>query len=595
MTKRAVIIAGFIVLGVFAVFLYLHSVKNSSALSNQIGRVFGVVRDGSGNPMPGCAVTLYNNVVAAETKTDSEGRYSLSVPAIGQYSVGVDAGDKYLKANLLSSPNTENNPSLRSFFVSSDRPSHKVDFTIQKALVLRGTVRSKSGRPIVHAWIREVSEDQIENATQGSRKEARSNRLGEFQITLPETVLSKGTIPLTASHPDYESVSETVEHIQWPKTPLPVSIVMQRAAGRFYGAIEDIDTGKPIPHFEFTLTPPGPYTRAEFVEHIKTDDHGRFAAFMPSGDYLVNAPWCESISPGNVTVDSNLQQETHIILRRVETRTFQGTVFDKDSRTPIPGVYISSSPGFSVRTRTEGKGRFKITLPSKDIQDSLELKVTHEEYFPASSAIANMTNPESLVFPLTPYPGSVEAILSGATDYYRFGVFLVGQDNYEKKVSRMKKDRSVFIERVNPAFGPFVVVAGNGTLTGRSEEFDLAKSPGQFKRVEVPLRQHSDGTTIKFKIINARSGKPIPAVTLDLTGIIMLDRFGERRDLLKSTISDLNGLAKFGGIPWFVGKLHIHHGLYHSAHRDISHDGIQSGTAECVALEPFDFPRSAEL
>jgi len=62
--------------------------------------------------------------------------------ALDHYFVGVETGKEFLKSDLLYLPGGKQDSLIRSANLSPNAPAQRVDFTVERALVVRGTVGS---------------------------------------------------------------------------------------------------------------------------------------------------------------------------------------------------------------------------------------------------------------------------------------------------------------------------------------------------------------------------------------------------------------------------------------------------------------------
>jgi len=134
--------------------------------------------------------------------------------------------------------------------------------------------------------------------------------------------------------------------------------------------------------------------------------------------------------------------------------------------------------------------------------------------------------------------------------------------SYSKKVKNIR-DSEYSFRQLNPAKGPFFVIAGNDEYFGVSETVDLSNFAMNNAEVKINLSSKKDNFQLSHKIVNKSTREPVPIVTCNLNAIT-LDSYGRIKNINKTILSNYEGFVKFDDLPTLHGTIEFKNSQYKS-------------------------------
>jgi len=274
--------------------------------------VEGVVRDESGRPIAGAEVSAPGELGLAPVvaTTEADGRFRLGPLRLQHYVFTADARG-YQRKQLLDVTLSHSNPPL--------------EFILQRAHVVQGTVTEADGRPVPGAAVRvDAGEDiYVGGAVTGAQ--------GHFDLEFPRPMSATLTIRSERHLPAEVSV----------EAPTPDLRVVLRAAARVEGVITNT-YDVPLRSLELSLTSNGQHP----TQKGQSDDSGRFQiGSVPPGTYTLHAEVDVGGIPqrasrtvsvqGTETVDASLRLYTGLPV--------SGIVVDERGR-PVADAEVEGNP-----------------------------------------------------------------------------------------------------------------------------------------------------------------------------------------------------------------------------------------------------------
>ncbi|NOK03819.1 MULTISPECIES: carboxypeptidase-like regulatory domain-containing protein [Myxococcus] len=338
----------------------------------------GTVRDESGRPIPqatvGAGAARGRSPPVDYVTTTADGRFRLGPLRLEPYIFNVMASGF-----------------LGLLHDAVAAPGHRLDFTLQSAHLVQGTVTDAQGNPVPGVDIDLDEETRTESETDLRSVDATtSDEHGRFELTFPEA----GRYTLAFSNDDHLDEQVTVNA---PDTALHVVL---RGAGRVEGTVTSAQ-GVPLDRMMLSLV-----DNSDAPSSLETisDEEGRFIIVsVAPGTYTlkagVDSSAIEHATPHTVTVRGTETVKTTL---RLETgEPVSGIVVDELGRPVANATVDATSPSkrwkavHPVLTTSDAEGRFVLhSLP----EGECSLRVSKEGYkFEATEPrVPNMSPPSVL-------------------------------------------------------------------------------------------------------------------------------------------------------------------------------------------------------
>lgn len=557
----------------------------SIQLSTRAGVVYGTVVNGDGEPIQQARIMLYRhskvNMVASAV-TDASGQYRIDA-ALDDYTAGVDAGSAYLKHDIVFDENrNKTNTLLRPVSLTPEDSIKQVDFQIDSALVIRGTVVDENNRPVQGCRVVPGLQAPGRFSARPIFEEAFTSPNGEFSINLSTRIEKWKTIVLSAAHPTEGMKTHTIAPFDWLKPPDPVTIQLEKSSGTLSAIVEETGTMKPMAGFSLSIIPK--HFKNEWT--VTTNDNGRFEIDLPVGLYDIKAegytvvlPHVISIEPEqtlNSTIDIQKEEQNQIVLK--------GIILGAD-QAPVHGALVSvrNNKRFFQQTTSSSDGNFQLNVDQEVLADDAQLTVYHRDFQNAVIPFSVLGDLESIVVLLAEHPGAVKAVLTGVDSCQGMNLYLLSTSRPDPiKYMESVDGNQVWIRKIDPGLGPLFLMASGQTYQGCSAVFQLDRIPSRTVEIEIPLQNREKQSDIQLRILDSKSGEPIPVVTCEMEGFVM-DSLGRPNRVKKQAISNLNGIATFKNFPIVVGKIAFLHIYYKKKEIAFNSRELESG----VPLDVF--------
>ena len=312
-------------------------------------KITGTVVDVEGNPVPNTTVTLFP-YSQGETRTDAEGRFTLTLPTTPDQFWRNAAGAGAIIARHL--------PRDLAATVDIDEATTNATVKLEPGLTLAGRVTDANDKPIAKAEARVIFMSARMGSILGTP--SLSDAEGRFEIKgLP----SGRRYSVSATAKGYGSDNRTVETPDAATRRIELDpIALALADQRIAGVVVD-DEDKPVKGamlFTFGNGQPNANTQSDAQGRF-TFDHVCAGPITIAANNLFGLGSGTAMAAGgdtNITVKLGVNQRGGGIGSAVIKIT--GTVQDPDGK-PAPRVLVSLFPFAQGELLTDAEGRFKLT------------------------------------------------------------------------------------------------------------------------------------------------------------------------------------------------------------------------------------------
>lgn len=560
-------------------------------LSRKSGLIFGTITDHNKNPISGAEVALsrssIHNIIF-KTKADRDGRYAFRDVNLSRYYVHVDAGEQYLESDAAYTDGIKTDRLIQPVELTPEDSSHQVDFIVEPVLTIEGKVVDESGVPVPNALIVTGIQGQRATSVLPAGRRGRTGSQGEFIFPLRNRILEWTTLLVSATHPKYGYVTETIENFDWRTNLTDVTLVLSKSVGTLIGTVVDARTATPMTIDALKIVQYAYRNLDDFHTSLSPDENGRFEAELPEGEYLFTAEGYQIQSPDSIRIINNDTIETTVCIIKDDSpkMTVNGIVIDKDFA-PIHGalIHIISSNRAFGGTETTPEGRFQFEMNVQDFQDDYEMTVYHPNYQMVTTVLGDITDPEGIVVQLREQPGAVKALLSGGTAVQGMNLYLVSAQTFQPvKTVECIEGTPVYVRNIDPKLGPFLILSGNSFFCGLSSVFDLNESITHYQEIEVLMVPQRTNGTLSFQLNDAKTSEPIPIVTGEIRGVT-LNKAGLTSQIDKKTISGSDGIITFKNLPPFYGTIEFNHVFYNKKSLNFLFNGSSDLGNNVIVLE----------
>ncbi len=307
----------------------------------------GVLRDGTGTPLPGLAVSVSGPATFQSISTAADGSFSLNVPP-DTYNLAVNSNG--CGNNPSNGPFCLFSHSAASITLNTDRVQ---DLTLP-TVVLEATVLDPLGNPVPNALVRtETSSAPSFELFPGAR--ASANAIGRAMTDASGiarvVLLPHESVTVEASPPPESGYSSTRVYGVPVLSNTSVTVRLP-ATVRFSGVLRD-GTGTPLPGLAVSVSGPATF------QSISTAADGSFSLNVPPDTYNLavnsngcgnnpsNGPFCLfSHSAASITLNTDRVQDLTL-----PTVVLEATVLDPLGN-PVPNALVrtetSSAPSFEL-------------------------------------------------------------------------------------------------------------------------------------------------------------------------------------------------------------------------------------------------------
>jgi hypothetical protein len=323
----------------------------------RLGEAFfveGTVLDDAGRPVPGAHVSASLSETrrwAREARTGPDGRYRLGPVEPGFHTFQITA-ERYLRGYGLEEELKEG--------------SGPVDFILQRAVSVFGTVVDPEGHPLPHIWISLLHPGSPNPRHGNTEAYTRADEDGRFVLDADEP----GAYLL-----DIDDETVLPEQLEVRAPAEGVRVVLRRG-GSVSGTFTD-DQGLPVVRGWVELWEPGETGGARRMAHV--DETGRFLLQgLAPGRYMLEATvLAASVDRSTVLpVEVKDGEQVEVSPRLEKGRSLSGVVVDGAGQ-PVAGAFVRADPS-SPRPwrREEPKGVVVLKDAPRDVRSGPDGRFT---------------------------------------------------------------------------------------------------------------------------------------------------------------------------------------------------------------------------
>lgn len=454
------------------------------ALSPLPGSLSGtVINSFNSDPIPGAVIAVYSgSTLVASTLTDSNGDYSISGLAPGNYNVTASATD--FQAETKGAIITASTNTVLDFALDPD--PGEIAGTVTDAVTTNpisgATVSFYSGSIFLGSVLTDVNGDYLLSG------------------------LAPGNYTVVASATDYQTAS--VGAIVLSNTTTSVDFALQPNPGGIAGTVTDASNGNPVSGATVDI-----YSGFTLVTSTVTDGSGNYSVSgLAPGTYIVagSAPNYSSEIRGAIVV-SNVTTTVDIPLDP-NPGTLSGTVTNSVTTDPIAGAKVSVYEGMVLITTvlTDGSGNYLVSGLLPGTYNVLAEATDFQEE--VKTAVITSNSNTVVDFALDPLPGTISGTVTDAntTDPIPNATVFVVKDGMLFGVGVTDANGDYVIPSLPP--GTYSVVCG---ADGYQTEFTTAVV-SQNSVTVVNFALDPDPGSIVGTVTNACTGLGVPGIFVEV-------------------------------------------------------------------------------
>lgn len=572
--------------------IYYNPNYHQIVMTNQTGWIFGHVYDENKKPIPQQSIALYQNRQRyKEILTNPEGRYEFNNLPFDRFDVQIQSCTGYLRSDIQNTDWGKNDSLKQTAILSPEQPQKQIDFTLTPAYWAKGVVKNRREEPIQNAQVMVSAQGLRETSLRPASDKQFTNEKGEYFVFLNQRSIDWSRLTVYANHPRYNTGKASIEKYSWDRNLENLDVVLDDPVAELTGRVLEESTGQPVAT-EFQLVKTSWQRDPAAFFTIESNDQGTFRCILPDGPYLASATGYKVVFPPRIDVVRDATNDVEIQLRKTSQESMKivsGTVLSAagDSLIPSAQISINNQEFFSANGYSDKNGRFSISIPDSIVLESCQLFVYRSGFHAETIPLDRVESYENIVVRLKECEGSIHISLTGADSEKPFKVYLQSQKQmYEKELTKYMDGREGWIQKIDPEDGPFYILAGNEDLMGISPTFDLRNDPSFFYHAIVPLADINSSYNLSIRVTDSTTKKPIMAVQCAFKATTM-NPFKLVTPVLKNTITDESGIARFQQLPLSIGSICFQHGLYESKTVEVNQSLLSQPEELVVSLTPL--------
>jgi hypothetical protein len=572
--------------------IYYNPNHHKIAMTNRTGWIFGQVYDENQKPIPQQSIALYQNRrLFKEILTNPEGRYEFINLPFDRFDVKIQSCTGYLRSDIKNTNWGKIDSLKQTAILSPEQPQKQIDFTLTPAYWAKGIVKNRRDRPIPDAQVMVSVKGLRETSLRPVSDKQYTNEKGEYFVFLNQRSIDWSQLTVYANHPRYNTGRASIKQYSWNRNLENLDVVLDDPITELTGRILEESTMKPFAtEFQLVRTSWQRDPTAFFT--IASNEQGYFRCILPDGPYLASATGYQVVFPPRIDVMRDATKDVEIQLRKTSQESMKivsGTVLSAAGDSLIPSAHISigNQEFFSANGYSDKKGKFSISIPDSMVLETCQLSIYHRNFKAKTIPLDQIESYENVLIYLEEYKGSIHVSLTGADSDKPFKVYLQSQSKtYDKEITRYMDGREGWIQKIDPEYGPFCVLAGNEDMMGISPTFDLRNDPSCFYYAIVPLADNDLSYNLSIRVIDSTTKKPVVAVQCALKASTM-NPYKLIKIVSKNTITGDSGAARFQQIPLTVGSIRFRHGLYESKTVELNQSLLSQPDELVVSLNPL--------